>query len=118
MQGTANPSSLLSTLLPRTRQRGSKVYQLFLNDITRHCDSGLALLCAASIGKHKVISLNAQERTSLVEYIKRNRGNLDSFAVKALGVDFGLQAKASKILRYLTVRKAYLQYRFAVQPDR
>lgn len=54
-------------------KRDSKIYRIFLDDITQLCGRSVALLCAASLGKQRIVSLNAQDRVQLVSYIKSNR---------------------------------------------
>ena len=68
----------VDTLRKAQTIRASKVYQLFLTDIIRNCNRGLALLCAASVGKQRIVALNAKERTILVRHIKSNMASLDS----------------------------------------
>ncbi|OCK74894.1 hypothetical protein K432DRAFT_386533 [Lepidopterella palustris CBS 459.81] len=58
--------------------RASKIYQTFLGDILRHCGRGLVLLCATSLGKQRVNSLNNQDRVGLVNYLTINKTALES----------------------------------------
>ncbi len=80
----------VSVLANEQTVRGSKVYQDFLNDIIRHCSYGLALLCAASLGKHNVIGMNAQSRTSLVYHLKSKKVSLSSPALDSLVTQYKL----------------------------
>ncbi|KZM25629.1 uncharacterized protein EKO05_0001950 [Ascochyta rabiei] len=61
--------------------RDGALYQAFLRDVHRTGNRTLVLLCAASLGKQRVISLNARERTDLLQILKLTR---DALAVPAL----------------------------------
>lgn len=80
----------ISVLTNEQTVRGSKVYQDFLNDIIRQCGRGLALLCAASLGKHNIIGMNAQSRTSLVYYLKSKKASLSSSDLDSLATQYEL----------------------------
>jgi hypothetical protein len=80
----------ISVLTNEQTVRGSKVYQDFLNDIIRHCGHGLAFLCAASLGKHKIIGMNAQSRTSLVSHLRSKKTSLSSPALDSLATQYKL----------------------------
>ena len=77
-RATKSVELAVSILTNEQTVRGSKVYQEFLHDITRHCNRGLALLCAASFGKHKIVGMNAQSRISLVYHLKSKKALLCS----------------------------------------
>ena len=83
-----------SVLTSEQTVRGSRIYQDFLNDIIRHCGRGLALLCAASFGKHKIIGMNAQSRTSLVYHLKSKKTSLYSPALDSLATQYKLPPEA------------------------
>lgn len=85
-----------ATLGTTQENRNSKVYQVFLSDILRHCGRGLAMLCAASIGKYKMVALNTQDRTSFVYYIKNNKARLDSPILDILAVEFDFPDETGK----------------------
>jgi len=70
--------------------RASKVYQTFLHDILRHCGRGLVLLCAASLGRQRVITLNSQGRIQLVHYVKNHKTTLDSSTLDSLATEFAI----------------------------
>ena len=72
---------------PQTN-RDSKIYQLFLYDILRHSGSGLVVLCAASLGKQRVVHLSEDERVGLVSYIKNNKANLHFPALELLAQEY------------------------------
>ena len=80
----------VSVLTNKQTVRGSKVYQDFLNDIVRHCGRGLALLCAASFGKHNIIGMNAKLRTSLVYHLKSKKASLSSPDLDSLATQYKL----------------------------
>ncbi|KAL9125675.1 MAG: hypothetical protein Q9217_005159 [Psora testacea] len=68
--------------------RDSRVYKEFLEDIIRNCGSGLALLCAASLGKENVVNMNMPARTSILAHVKRNLTSLNSPALDALAAQY------------------------------
>lgn len=68
--------------------RDSKVYQLFLHDVLRLCGSRLFLLCASSLGKQRVLHLAADDRTSLVGYLRDNTDKLLSPALETLAEEY------------------------------
>ena len=80
----------VSVLTNKQTVRGSKVYQAFLNDIVRYCGRGLALLCAASFGKHNIIGMNATSRTSLVYHLKSKKASLSSPDLDSLATQYKL----------------------------
>jgi len=82
--------------------RGSKVYQVFLQDILRHCGSALTLLCAASFGKQRIIALNGQDRTALVHYVKCNKTSLSSPALDCLAGEYAIPAENSTLFTRLS----------------
>lgn len=63
----------VSTLTSEQTDYRGEAYKQFLNDIIRHCGHEVSLLCAAGIGKFKIVGMNIETRTSLVQYIKRQR---------------------------------------------
>lgn len=80
----------ISVFTNKQTVRGSKIYQDFLNDIIRQCGRGLALLYAASLGKHNIIGMNAQSRTSLVYYLKSKKASLSSPDLDSLATQYKL----------------------------
>ena len=66
----------------------SKSYQAFLNDILRHCGPGLVLLCAASCGKKRIVSLGYKDRVSLLAYMRDAQLSLDSSVSKTLAKEY------------------------------
>ncbi|KAK5086192.1 hypothetical protein LTR70_007437 [Exophiala xenobiotica] len=69
-------AAAIEILETKQTNRESKIYQTFLDDIINFCGHAVALLCAASLGKQKLVSLNAEDRIQLVEYIKTNQSIL------------------------------------------
>ncbi len=67
----------------------AKVYQLFLHDILRHSGSGLVVLCAASLGKQRVVHLAENDRIGLVSFTKDNKTNLHCPALELLDTTAG-----------------------------
>jgi len=78
----------VQTLISSQTTRDSKVYQLFLHDILRHSSSGLLVLCAASLGKQRVVHLAEDDRIGLVSYIKDNKANLHCPALEILAQNY------------------------------
>jgi hypothetical protein len=81
--------------------RESKVYQSFLYDILRHAGRGLVLLCAASLGKQRVVQLNALDKTSLVRHIKDNKAVLYSPVLESLAETFQAPSQEGKCFHLL-----------------
>lgn len=78
----------VETLTTEQTSRGSKTYQTFLGDILHHCGRGLVLLCAASLGKQKVVSLNFQDRIGLVHYLKSNKSAFEHPILDSLATEY------------------------------
>ena len=78
----------VQTLMTLPTTRDSKIYQLFLHDILRHSGSGLLVLCAASLGKQRVVHLAENDRVGLVSYIKDNKANLHCPALELLAQEY------------------------------
>ncbi|KAF1922722.1 uncharacterized protein M421DRAFT_77276 [Didymella exigua CBS 183.55] len=76
--------SAIKVLLSKQTTREGKCYQTFLRDVCCQCNRTLVMLCAASLGKHRIASLNAQDRTSLLQYLKQNQKALSSPALDSL----------------------------------
>jgi hypothetical protein len=93
----AKAASIVMTVVQTNR--GSKVYQVFLLDILRQCGRTLVLLCAASLGKQRVIALNEQSRTSLVHYVKTNMSSLNSPALDLLATEYGMPHENSELCK-------------------
>jgi hypothetical protein len=68
--------------------RDAKVYQLFLYDILRHSGPGIVVLCAASLGKQRVVHLAEKDRTGLVGWIRDNKAELHSLALDSLAEEY------------------------------
>ncbi len=81
-------TAAVETMTTQQTVHASKVYQMFLHDILRHCGRGLVLLCAASLGRQRVIKLNSRDRTQLVHYIKNHKTTLDSSTLDSLATNF------------------------------
>lgn len=78
----------VKTLTTTQTSRDSKIYQLFLHDILRHSGSGLVVLCAASLGKQRVVHLAEADKIGLVSFIKDNQTNLHCPALELLAEDY------------------------------
>lgn len=73
-----------STLTTEHTSRESIVYQSFLQDILRHAGPGFVVLCAASLGKRRVIQLNAPDRVDLIRHVRDNKAKLHSNILDSL----------------------------------
>ncbi len=73
----------------------SKTYQSFLYDVLRHCGEGLVLLCAASLGKKRVVDLGSKDRVSLLAYLRATQISLDVPILKPLAQEYGIPSFTS-----------------------
>jgi hypothetical protein len=64
--------------------REGRLYQTFLRDIYCQCGREQVALCAAGLGKQRVVCLNAQDRIRLVHYVKINTAAFASPILNAL----------------------------------
>lgn len=63
---------------------GARIYKEFLLDITRQSGRGVALLCAAGLGKNNVANLTTNERARLVKYIRSRKSVLNGPVLERL----------------------------------
>lgn len=63
-------ASAAAVLKTETNNREGRIYQTFLRDIHRQCGPEQVVLCAAGLGKQRIVCLNNKERTLLVQYVK------------------------------------------------
>jgi hypothetical protein len=77
-------SSAIEILKLEQTTREGKLYQNFLSDIFRQCGREQVLLCAAGLGKQRVVCLTAQDRIGLVHYVKTNKAAFASPILDAL----------------------------------
>jgi hypothetical protein len=73
----------------------ARVYREFLIDVTRLCGRGLALLCAASLGKNKVATLTTQMRASFVGYVQSRKEFLNTPILDTLAAQYELPSNNS-----------------------
>ncbi|KAL5375716.1 hypothetical protein PMIN02_011972 [Paraphaeosphaeria minitans] len=69
-KGTKLAASAAAVLNTKTNNREGRISQTFLRDIHRQCGPEQVVLCAAGLGKQRVVCLNNKERTWLVQYVK------------------------------------------------
>ncbi|PWY90283.1 hypothetical protein BO94DRAFT_21858 [Aspergillus sclerotioniger CBS 115572] len=81
-------SSAVRVMTTPQSQRPFKVYQEFLYDVLRAAGSSMVMLSSASLGKDRVVQLNAERRTILIDYIASQAGSLDSPALSSLAITF------------------------------
>lgn len=88
---SAKSVELAISVLPTEQTvRSSRIYRDFLNSVIRHCGHGLALLCAASLGKQNIVAMNAEARTSLISHIKSKKASLYSPDLETLAKQHNL----------------------------
>lgn len=79
----------LMTVVPQ--ERNLKVYQDFLNEVKTQCGPECTLLCAISLGKHKISNLRADEKVSLLALLKQEKTALYSKILSSLALDYGIR---------------------------
>ncbi|GKZ75204.1 hypothetical protein AnigIFM50267_003135 [Aspergillus niger] len=67
----------VNTMMNPPPNRDSKLYRTFLTDILRIGHRGLVVLCAASLGKQRIVSMNKQERLHMIQCLKVNKAIFD-----------------------------------------
>ena len=77
-------ASAVSVLKVKQATRDGQIYQTLLHDIYHQCSPSLVVLSAASLGKQRIVSLNARDRVRLLHYLKSNREVLTSPALDSL----------------------------------
>ena len=97
--------SAIKTLLLEQTTREGKCYQTFLRDVYHQCNRTLVMLCAASLGKHRIASLNIGDRASLLQYLKQSQNTFTSPALESL-------AKKHHIPEEDGMYRPYTRYRF------
>ena len=107
--GASLVNAAATTLTTEHTSRESIVYQSFLQDILRHAGPGFVVLCAASLGKRRVIQLNAQDRADLIRHIRDNKAELHSTVLDSLAVQHNVPSLNGRFLRSYLVIKADLQ---------
>ena len=70
--------------------RPLKIYRAFLHDVLRHCGPELVLLCAACLGKPKIVSLKAEDRVSLLNYMKAKKLSFSSPVLGRLATEYDI----------------------------
>ncbi len=87
-RGDKHVDKAVDILMTSQTTRESKVYQTFLHDILRQAGRGFVVLCAASLGKQRVVQLSDFDRVSLVRHVKDNKAALHCSALDSLADDF------------------------------
>ncbi|KIV94115.1 hypothetical protein PV10_05268 [Exophiala mesophila] len=64
--------------------RDNLVYQEFLCDVLHNCGRGVTLLCAASLGKFRVVRLQEKDKIGLIDHLKDNLINFQHSFLEAL----------------------------------
>jgi hypothetical protein len=73
-----------SILRAKPKNREGRLYQAFLCDIHRQYGCEQVMLCAAGLGKQRVVCLNTQDRIRLVHFVKINAAVFASPVLDAL----------------------------------
>jgi len=87
-RGTKHVDIAVDILTTTQTTRESKVDQTFLHDILRQAGRGLVVLCAASLGKQRVVQLSESDRASLVRHVKDNKAVLHCPVLESLADGF------------------------------
>ncbi|KAH6701338.1 hypothetical protein BKA61DRAFT_433875, partial [Leptodontidium sp. MPI-SDFR-AT-0119] len=87
-RGAKHVDTAVDILTTSQTTRESKVYQTFLHDILRQAGRGLVVLCAASLGKQRVVQLSESDRAGLVRHVKDNKAVLHCPLLESLAGDF------------------------------
>lgn len=66
------------TMLATQATSQGRTYRGFLYDISYHCGVSIVLLCAAGLGRKRIIELGARDRVSFLAYLKDARTSLHS----------------------------------------
>lgn len=98
----------VSILTNEQTARGLKIYQDFLNDIKRQCGGGLALLCAASLGKQNITAMNMLARTSLVIHLTNKKASFCSPELDSLVKQLGLSVNTGTLCSLHVAKKPTL----------
>jgi hypothetical protein len=77
-------AAAVSVLKVEQPSRDGRLYQTFLLDVYHECGVSLVVLSAASLGKQRIVSLNARDRVALLQYLKTCRVALTSSALDSL----------------------------------
>lgn len=83
-QAVKNVRSAVTVLTSVQTKRFDKIYKTFLEDLERSCGAETALFCIAALGKHRISHLNQYERASLLNYLKKEKLQLDLAELREL----------------------------------
>lgn len=94
-------SNAVRIMTSEQTERPFKIYQDFLSDL--YATSGrfgrnMVILCSASIGKTKAITLNERDRITLVQYIAATSSLLDSEPLSSLAAQYNIPSAESQSL--------------------
>ncbi|KMP02024.1 hypothetical protein CIRG_02163 [Coccidioides immitis RMSCC 2394] len=87
----------VNALKLRPSNRDSSVYRTFLTDILRCCCRGFVVLCAASIGKQRVVTMNNDDRTRLVHYLKTHKSIFECPLLDILATTYHVPDYSSEV---------------------
>ncbi|KAF2278961.1 uncharacterized protein EI97DRAFT_348727, partial [Westerdykella ornata] len=78
----------VSVLATPQSSRTERMYVQFAQDIIRHSNPGILVLCAASLGKYRIARLSVADRARLVVWIKENQALLHSKTLDTLAEQY------------------------------
>lgn len=92
----------------KTKQttRSLKIYQEFLHNVLRQCDSELVLLCAVSLEKHKIANLKTKDRVRLLNCINKNKLTLNVSELSVLVRNYRIFILNSELNKTLLRRRS------------
>ena len=90
-----NVDDAIEVLIASESDPRSQIYQAFLYDVLHHCNTGLTLLCAASLGRKKILHLGTHDRVSLLAYVRDAKRSLDSPILTALANEYNVPSSDS-----------------------
>ena len=94
-QAAKNVGDAVEILAAPLPEPATRIYQTFLFDVLYHCRRGLALLCAASLGKKRISNMATKDRLSLLAYIKDAQASLDFPMLGVLANEFSIPSADS-----------------------
>ncbi|KAH8691865.1 hypothetical protein BGW36DRAFT_362896 [Talaromyces proteolyticus] len=69
-------------------EKSANFYREFLQDVLHDCGSEFVILCAAALGKHRVVNLKKDDRISLLGRIKTEMQTIKVSALSVIAKDY------------------------------
>ncbi len=89
-KATEHVEAAVKILTTEQTIRPLKVYKAFLHDVLRHCGPELVLLCAACLGKPKIVGLKAEHRIGLLDHVKAKKLLYNSPILGRLATEYNI----------------------------